>query len=578
MPSRSGPVHVATSKRKYKDKVYRTHLLRRTFRAGGRVDHETLGNISHLPEPLIDIIRRSLAGETFVPVTEAFEIEGSLPHGHVEAVLGTIRQLGLDKLIGSKRSRQRDLVVAMIAERLLHPGSKLATTRTWKTTTLASNLAVEDADEDEVYAALDWLLARQRRMEKKLAGRHLGEGSVVLYDVSSSYYEGHCCPLAQFGHNRDGKKNRTIIVYGVLTDADGRPVAVEVYKGNTADPTTVPDQVEKLRSRFGLERVVLVGDRGMLTETQIGKLREHPGLGWVSALRAGAIRELADTGALQLSLFDQQSLAEIRAPAYPGERLVACYNPLLAEQRKRKREQLLAATEKELTRIGKAVARRKRTPLNKDEIGLKLGAVVNRFKMRKHFELTIGDGLLRWSRRAEAIRREAEMDGIYVIRTSEREGPSWSAADTVRRYKSLAQVERAFRTLKGIDLLVRPIFVRTPNHVRAHIFLCLLAYYVEYHMRRKLAPLLFDDEQLPEDRWRRDPVAPAEPSAAARKKKCVRQTGDGLPVHSFSTLLAALGTRCRNTCRASSDRSGSTFQMLTAATALQAKALQLLGL
>ena len=569
---------MATTTRNYKGKVYRTHLLRRTYRVGQQVKHETLGNISHLPDALIDIIRRSLAGESFVSTSESFAIERSLPHGHVQAVVGTLRQLGVEKLIGSKRSRQRDLVVAMITERLLHPCSKLATTRSWKATTLADELAVEDATEDELYDALDWLLARQSRIEKKLARQHLGEGAVVLYDISSSYYEGRCCPLAQFGHNRDGKKDRPIIVYGVLTDADGRPVAVEVYEGNTGDPTTVPDQVEKLQQRFGLERVVLVGDRGMLTETQISKLKEHPGLGWVSALRSGAIRELADSGALQLSLFDERNLAEIHSPAYPGERLMACFNPLLAEERKRKREELLAATEKELTRISKQVARRKKTPLKKDEIALKVGAVVNRFKMGKHFELTIEDGLLRWSRRAEAIRREAELDGIYVIRTSEQEGPSWSAADTVRRYKSLAQVERAFRTLKGIDLRVRPIFHRTPDHVRAHIFLCLLAYYIEWHMRRKLAPLLFDDEQLSEDRLSRDPVAPAEPSTAAKKKKRLRQTADGLPVHSFSTLLGELGTRCRNTCRANADGSGPSFQLLTKLTPLQAKAFRLLGL
>ena len=577
MPARSGRVHVATTARQYKGKVYRTHLLRRTYRVGQQVKHETLGNISHLPDPLIDIIRRSLAGESFLPAAEAFEIQQSLPHGHVQAVLGTIRQLGLDKLISSSRCRQRDLVVAMIAERLLHPGSKLATTRSWRNTTLAEELAVADANADELYEALDWLLARQGRIEKKLARQHLSEGAVVLYDISSSYYEGHCCPLAKFGHNRDGKKDRPIIVYGVLTDADGRPVAVEVYEGNTGDPTTVPDQVEKLQQRFGLQRAVLVGDRGMLTETQIEKLKQHPGLGWVSALKAAAIRELADTGALQLSLFDEQNLAEIRSPSYPGERLMACYNPLLAEERSRKREELLQATEKELTRIGKEVARRTKTPLKKDEIALKVGAVLHRFKVGKHFELTIEDGMFSWSRREEAIRREAELDGIYVIRTSET-GASWSAADTVRRYKSLAQVERAFRTLKGIDLRVRPIFHRTADHVRAHIFLCLLAYYVEWHMRRSLAPLLFDDEQLSEDRQRRDPVAPAGSSAAARTKKRVRQTKDGLPIHSFATLLAALGTRCRNTCRANSDHSGATFQLLTAPTPLQTKALQLLPL
>jgi transposase len=578
MPSRSGRVHVATTERKYKDKIYRTHLLRRSYRAGHEVLHDTLGNISHLPESLIDIIRRFLAGETFVSATEAFEIQCSLPHGHVQAVLGTIRQLGLETLIGSKRCRQRDLVVAMIAERLLHPGSKLATTRSWQTTTLAQELAVDDATEDELYQALDWLLARQARIEKKLAKLHLDEGSVVLYDISSSYYEGHCCPLAQFGHNRDKKKDRPIIVYGALTDADGRPLAVQVYEGNTGDPTTVPDQVEKLRSRYGLHRVVLVGDRGMLTEPQIGKLKQYPGLGWVSALKGDAIRGLVDTDALQLSLLDEQNLAEIRAPAYQGERLVACYNPLLAEERKRKRKELLAATEKQLERIGKQVARRRKTPLKKDEIALKVGAVVNRFKVGKHFELTIEDSLLRWSRRDEAIRREAELDGIYVIRTSEQQGPSWSAADTVRCYKSLAQVERAFRTLKGVELRVRPIFHRTADHVRAHIFLCLLAYYVEWHLRRALAPLLFDDETLPDDRQTRHPVAPAKPSAAANKKRCRRLTDDGLPIHSFSTLLNALGTRCRNTCRAIAGSPDSTFQLLTASTPLQERAFQLLGL
>jgi transposase len=577
MPSRSGRVHVATTSRQYKGKTYRTHLLRRTYRVGSQVKHETLGNISHLPDPLVEIIRRSLAGESFVPASEAFQIQQSLPHGHVQAVLGSIRLLGLEQMIGSRPCRQRDLVVAMITERLLHPCSKLATTRLWNTTTLGEELGVADAEEDELYAALDWLLKRQPRIEKKLAQRHLGEGSTVLYDVTSSYYEGHCCPLARFGHNRDQKKGRLIIVYGVLADGEGRPVAVQVYAGDTGDPTTVADQVEKLRKQFGLVRVVLVGDRGMLTAAQIENLKQHPGLGWVSALRGQAIRELVDTGALQLSLFDEQNLAEIRSPAYPGERLMACFNPLLAEERKRKRAELLAATEKELARISKQVARRKHTPLKKDEIALKVGAVLNRFKVRKHFALTIDDGLLRWSRRRESIQREADLDGIYVIRTSER-GAAWSPADTVRRYKSLAQVERAFRSLKGTDLRIRPIFHRTPDHVRAHIFLCLLAYYVEWHMRQRLAPLLFDDEELPADRKRRDPVAPATASPSAQRKKQLHQTEDGLPVHSFSTLLDALATRTRNSCRLPNDPSGATFQLLSSPTPLQARAFQLLGM
>ena len=577
MPSRTGSVHVATTSRAYKGKLYQTHLLRRTFRVGPQVKHETLGNISHLPPDLIEIIRRALAGEKFLPAKQAFVVERNLPHGHVQAVLGSLRRLGLDSLLASQPSRQRDLALAMIVERLLDPCSKLATTRLWHTSTLAEELNVADATEDDLYQAMDWLLARQARVEKKLAARHLRDGALVLYDVSSSYYEGHTCPLARFGNDRDGKRGLPIIVYGLLTDAEGRPVAVEVYPGNTGDPTTVPHQVDRLRQRFGLARVVLVGDRGMLTDTQIGRLREHPGLGWISALRGPAIRALVESGSLQLSLFDQQNLAEIRSPEYPGERLMACFNPLLAEERRRKRQELIEATEKDLAKIAAEVKRRTRTPLGEAEIALKAGRVLNRFKVGKHFSLTIAEGGFGWSRREESIRREAELDGVYVVRTSEPQSRC-SAEDTVRRYKSLAQVERAFRSLKGIDLRIRPIHHRTEDHVRAHIFLCMLAYYVEWHMRRALAPLLFDDEALPQDRARRDPVAPAESSASAQAKKVSRLTPDGLPVQSFHTLLRSLATRCRNTCRIPSGPSRTTFQQLTEATPLQARALQLLGL
>lgn len=577
MPSRIGRVHVATTSRAYKGKLYQTHLLRRTFRVGAQVKHETLGNISHLPPDLVDLLRRALAGEKFLPASQAFVVQRNLPHGHVQAVLGALRRLDLDSLLASQPSRQRDLVLAMIVERLLDPCSKLATTRLWHTSTLAEELNVTDATEDDLYQAMDWLLARQARVEKKLAARHLRDGALVLYDVSSSYYEGHTCPLARFGNDRDGKRGLPIIVYGLLTDAEGRPVAVEVYPGNTGDPTTVPDQVERLRERFGLTRVVLVGDRGMLTDTQIGKLREHPGLGWISALRGPAIRALVESGSLQLSLFDQQNLAEIRSSEYPGERLVACFNPLLAEERRRKRQELIEATEKDLAKIAAEVKRRTRTPLGEAEIALKAGRVLNRFKVGKHFSLAIAEGGFGWSRCEESIRREAELDGVYVVRTSEPKSRC-SPEDTVRRYKSLAQVERAFRSLKGIDLRIRPIHHRTEDHVRAHIFLCMLAYYVEWHMRRALAPLLFDDEELSQDRLRRDPVAPAESSASAQIKKAVRATPDGLPVQSFHTLLRSLATRCRNTCRIPSDPSSATFQQLTEATPLQARALQLLGL
>lgn len=577
MPSRSGKVHVATTTGTYKGKTYQSHLLRRTFRVGSQVKHETLGNISHLPPHLIELVRRSLAGEEFLPARSTFLIDRSLPHGHVQAVLGSIRRLGLDALLASKRCPQRDLVIAMIVERLLHPCSKLATARLWHTSTLADELDVAGATEDDLYQTLDWLLARQTQIEKKLAERHLNSGSIVLYDVSSSYYEGHCCPLARLGHNRDGKKGLPIIVYGLLTDDAGRPVAVNVYPGNTGDPTTVPDQVEKLRQRFGLSRVVLVGDRGMLTEAQIDKLKQHAGLGWISALRGPAIRQLVETKSLQLSLFDQTNLAEITSPEYPGERLVACFNPLLAEERRRKRRELMEATEKDLTKIAAEVKRRTRTPLRQADIALKAGRVLNRYKVAKHFSLTIADGVFGWARREDAIRREGELDGIYVVRTSE-PASRCSAADTVRRYKSLAQVERAFRTLQGMDLKIRPIHHRTEDHVRAHILVCMLAFYVEWHMRRNLAPLLFDDEQLSRDRLRRDPVAPAESSPSAQTKKADRTTVDGFPVHSFATLLQELSTRCRNTCRIAADPQAPTFHQLTEPTALQNRAFQLLGL
>jgi transposase len=577
MPSRSGAVHVATTTRNYKGRVYQTHLLRRTFRVGNQVRHETLGNISHLPPSLIDIIRRALAGETFFPATESFHVLRSLPHGHVEAVLGTVRRLELEPLLSSKPCRERDLVLAMLVERLLDPASKLATTRLWHNSTLAEELSVEDAQEDELYQALDWLLARQAQIEKKLAERHLHEGSEVLYDISSSYYEGRCCSLVHYGHNRDGKRDRPIIVYGVLTNTEGRPVSVEVHPGNTGDATTVPGQVKKLRERFGLSRVVLVGDRGMLTEKQIAQLKQHPELGWISALKAGAIRQLVEAGALQLSLFDQQNLVEIRTALYPDERLVACFNPLLAEERKRKREELLQATEKELEAVQRQVARRKKKILRKEEIALKVGRVVNRFKMAKHFALTIEDGRFQAQRRKEGIREEGLLDGVYVIRTSESK-ENLVAPDVVRHYKNLTNVERAFRCWKGMDIRVRPIYLRTEEHVRAHIFLCLLAYYVEWHMRAALAPLLFEEEDLVQYRQQRDPVAPAKPSTVVQTKKQRKQTEEGFPVQSFSTLLQALATRCRNTCQVQARTEAPTFEQVTQATPLQVKAFELLGL
>jgi len=552
-------------------------LLREAWREGKTVRKRTLANLTDWPAAKVEALRRVLRGEVLGAPRELFTIEQSVPHGHVEAILSTVRRLGLETLIAAKRCRERDRVLALLVERLLHPCSKLATTRLWDTTTLATELGVQGATEDDVYAAMDWLAARQARIEGKLAQRHLAEGDRVFYDVSSSCYEGRTCPLAQFGHDRDGKKGLPVIVYGVLTDEAGRPVAMQVYPGDTGDPTTVPDQVETLRERFGLARVVLVGDRGMLTETQLETLRQFPGVGWISALRGLAIRELAESGSLQLSLFDTRHLAEIAAPDYPGERLIACFNPLLAEERRRKRHALLEATEQAFAAIAREVARRRKTPLTAAEIGVKVGRVRNRFKVGKHFELTIADGGFQWGRREAAIRRARALDGIYVIRTSEPQG-HLSPEDTVRTYKRLALVERVFRCLKGSELRVRPIHHRTATRVRAHFFLCLLAYYVEWHLREALRPLLFDDEQLEQDRQTRDPVAPARSSPSAKRKKAVRRTADGLPIHSFDTLLLSLGTRCRNTCRMRSDPAAPRFQQLTEPTPLQARALELLKL
>ncbi len=552
-------------------------LLREGWRDGAKTHKRTLANLSHWPTHKIDTLRRVLRDEVLVSPKDRFETERTLPHGHVEAILGTIRKLGLDTVIASKRCPERDRVLAMIAERLMHPASKLATTRLWHTTTLAEELSVEGADEDDLYDAMDWLLARQARIEKKLAERHLTDGAVVLYDVSSSYYEGRTCPLARLGHDRDGQKGLPIIVYGVLTDGDGRPVAVSVYAGNTGDPTTVPDQVEKLRQRFGLVRLVLVGDRGMLTQPQIDTLKAHPGLGWITALTSVSIRKLVKQGALQLSFLDEKNLAEITSPDFPGERFMACYNPLLAEERTRKRRALLEATEQGLTKLARYVARRTKTPLDGSAIGLKAGKLLERYRVGKHYALTIGDGTFQWARREEAIDAEASLDGIYVIRTSE-PPERFSPEDTVRTYKSLSQVERAFRCLKGVDLLVRPIRHRTAERVPAHIFLCVLAYYVEWHMRRALAPILFEDDQLETARTRRDPIRPAEPTASAKTKKATHMTPDGLAVHSFETLLAELASRGRNTYRLKSDDSRLTFTQVPEPTAIQRRAYALLGL
>jgi transposase len=573
MPSRTGAAHVVTTARTYKGKVYRTHLLRRSFREGGTVKNETLGNLSHLPESLIEIIRRSLQGQTFVPLGEAFEVIGSRAHGHVQAVAAAMQRLGFASLLGSKPSRERELVLAMVAARIVAPSPKLATTRWWHTSTLASDFGVADANEDDLYASMDWLLARQDAIHKKLAARHLSDGGLVLYDLSSSYFEGTTCPLAKLGHNRDGKKGLLQVNYGLLTDARGCPVAVSVHEGNVADSTTFMPEVQRLRESFGIEQLVMVGDRGMIGHATITDLREMAGIGWITALKSASIRSLVEQGQLQLGLFDERNLVELSSPEYPGERLLACRNPELAKLRAHKRQELLAATEKSLRTIKDRVDAGKLA--GADAIGLRVGKVVNQYKVAKHFELAIGDKSLTFARKHEAIAAEAALDGIYIIRTSV-DATRMDAADCVRNYKALANVERAFRSLKTVDLKVRPIHHRTADRVRAHILLCMLAYYVEWHMREAWRELMFADTDQAA-KATREPVAPAKRSKKALDKVASHTLDDGTPVHSFSTLMAELATIVRNTCRTpSAAPNAPTFEILTTPNVKQRRALELI--
>ena len=579
MPRRNGPVHVATTTRIVNGKVYHSYLLRRSYRENGKVKHQTLGNLSHLPLDLIDTIRRRLAGDA--PQGGPWELVRSLPHGHVAAVLGLLRQIGLEGVLGSRRSRQRDLVVAMLVMRLVAPRSKLATCRGLReetaTTSLATELQLGEVADEELYAALDWLLKRQTRIETKLAKRHLAEGTLVLYDVTSSSYTGRRSPLVQFGYNRDGKRGQPQIVYGLLCNAEGCPVAVEVFAGNTADPNTLASQVKKLRRRFGLQRVVVVGDRGMLTTCRIAEsLRGVEGLDWISALRAESIKKLAAQGVIQPSLFDQRDLAEVTSPDFPGERLIVCRNPLLAEERARKREELLAATERELQAIAAATQRRQRPLRGKERIGLRVGKVLDRYKVGKHFEWEIEEDRFTYRRREAQIAEEAALDGLDVIRTSVAAG-TLASEEAVRAYKDLAKVERAFRCLKTVDLHVRPIYHWLDDRIRAHVLLCMLAYYVEWHLRQRWAAILFDDhDRQAAQAARKSVVAPAPRSEAARKKDLAQRTAANEPVHSLQTLLADLGTLCKNRVRLRS-QAGSEFYLLTRPTPLQQRALDLLG-
>lgn len=571
MAKRAGAVHVTTTRRHYKGRVYETTLLRRSYREGGKVRNETVGNLSHLPPEIIAAIRAMLAGRTLVDLEEGFAVEQSLPHGHVAAVLSVARALGLERLLSRSRSRERDLALAMICQLIIAPGSKLSLTHRFAQTTLADELSLGEASEAELLAAMDWLLDRQTRIEAALARRHLEEGGFVLYDLSSSYVEGSCCPLAALGYSRDGKKGKLQVGWGMICSAEGRPVAIDVYPGSCADPETMKTAIEQVTGRFAVKRVIFVGDRAMITAAHAETLKEL-GAGFISALKTAQIRTLVGAGDLQLSLFDETNLAEIASDELPGERLVVCRNPALAAERARKREELLAATEAELEKVRRMTQgpRGRLRGAAAGVIGERAGRVSNRYKVAKHFTLRVADGAFSYERKAEQIAAEAALDGIYVLRTTCPRG-ELSPQDVVRLYKQLKMAERAHRTMKGARC-VRPIRHHLEERVRSHFFLFMLAYYVLFELQLRLTPMLFADDapQAPVD-----PVAPAVRSPAADRKAGSARTADGLPAMSLTDLLAELGTLCRNELRVGEGEH--TFSRLTKANALQAKAFELLG-
>ena len=554
-------------------------LLRESFRDGDRVKNRTLANLTQWPREKVEALRAVLRGDRLVPAGEGLEIVRALPYGHVAAALGIARRIGLDRLVGGPQ-RKRDLILALIVARLIEPAAKLATARALDAATASTGLGpgldLGAVSVNEIYDALDGLGARQHRIEAKLAKRHLADATLVFYDVTSTYLEGRCCPLARHGHSRDGRPDKLQIVFGVICAKDGCPISVEVFAGNTGDPSTLKSQIDKLKSRFGLQRIAIVGDRGMITKARIEADILPAGLDFITALRAPAIKALAeDGGPLQLSLFDERNLAEIESPDYPGERLVACRNPALAEERARKRAELLDATERDLARIQQRV-RRERKPLRgQGAIGEAVGAVLNRRNMAKHFERTITDVDFSFARKQATIDAEARFDGIYVLRTGLPED-GLDTAEVVLAYKSLARVEHAFRSLKTVDIEVRPVFHYAGDRVRAHVFLCMLAYYLEWHMRQALAPILFDDhDRAAAQAQRASPIAKANVSPAAARKAKTKRTEQGLPVHSFRSLLADLATLTRNQVRFGS---GESFTMLATPTRVQQRAFDLLGI
>jgi hypothetical protein len=571
MPKRGGAVHVVTTTRQHNGKTYHAHLLCRSYREGARVRKETVGNLSHLPDHIIDLIRRALREEALIPADQ-FEVVRSLPHGDSQAVRLAMERLGFDRMLSSRRGPEADRVTAMVAARVLAPHTKLATTRWWQTRTLAEDLGVQDATEDDLYAAMDWLLVQQPRIEQQLAARHLAPGGLVLYDVSSSYFEGTTCPLAKRGYNRDGKRDKLQVNYGLVTDARGCPVAVSVFDGNVSDTRTLLPEVQRLREQFGVQDIVLVGDRGLIAQTSIDQLQRLEGVAWITALKSPQIRTLMTGGALQLGLFDERHLVELTHPDYPGERLIACRNPQLAALRARKRQELLAATATDLEKIQRRVVNGRLR--GRAEIGLRVGRVINKYKVAKHFTVTITDTRFEFAVRTARVQAEASTDGVYVIRTNV-PARRVSAADAVRHYKALSGVERAFRSLKTVDLHIRPIHHRLADRVRSHIFLCMLAYYVEWHMREAWRPLLFADEDQAA-KATRDPVAPATRSAAAEAKALTHQLPDGTPVHSFRTLLQDLSAIVRNRCRIRGQDEAPTFTVTTTPTPEQRRAFDLL--
>jgi len=581
MSAKERKLRVETVTRKYKDKIYTSVLLRRSYRKNGKVCHQTVGNLSDLPPDVIDFIKRRLNGELEEDAPHSsFEITRSLPHGHVLAVLETAKNLGLESLLASRPGRHRDLIMALVVARILSPRSKLSTASALQSETakhtLAEELELGDVDVHQLYAAMDWLIQRQTRIENKLAKKHLRDGILVLFDVSSSYYTGQQSPLVRHGYSRDHRGDRPQIVYGLLCDPDGRPIAIEVFPGNTADPPTFTAMVARVRKRFGINRVVFVGDRGMITTARINEdLRGVAGLDWIAALRAEGIRKLRDAGSIQMSLFDKQNLAEVTSEHFPGERLVVCRNPALAQERSRKREELLQATEKNLEPIRQATLRKKNRLRGEKEIGLRVGKVINKYKMAKHFDLEVSDTSFTYCRKESQIREEAALDGLYVVRSSV-DKKLFDADQVVDTYKSLSRVERAFRCMKTVDLSLRPIYHRNDDRIRAHVFICMLAYYVEWHMRRQLQSVLFEDhDKASAAASRNSIVAPAQRSESARRKERTRRTDDGYPVQSFQDALLDLGTLCRNRIRIG--QYNLSYDKVTEPTDYQRHVLNLLG-